>query len=268
MTADITPDTPASIRVLHVEDDPDFAALTATFLSRVDDRFEVETAEGASEGLSSLDAGEFDCVVSDYEMPGDDGIEFLRAVREDHPDLPFVLFTGRGSEAVASDAISAGVTDYLQKESSTEQYELLANRLVNLVEAHYSEQALVERTRRLETLIDNLPGMVYRCENRRGWPMETVEGEAEALTGYRPATIESNEVQWGDLIHPDDREATWDAVQAAVTDGEKFEVSYRVVTRTGDTKPVWERGRGVRDDDGDLVALEGFITDISERTEP
>ncbi len=51
-----------------------------------------------------------------------DGIEFLEAVREGHRDLPFILYTGKGSEEVASDAISAGVTDYLQKGSGTDQY--------------------------------------------------------------------------------------------------------------------------------------------------
>lgn len=84
--------------------------------------------------MAALADAEFDCVVSAHEMPGRNGIEFLELVREEYPDLPFVLFTGKGSEAVASDAISAGVTDYLQKGSGTEQYELLANRIVNAVD--------------------------------------------------------------------------------------------------------------------------------------
>ncbi|MFB6281001.1 MAG: PAS domain S-box protein [Haloferacaceae archaeon] len=132
-----------SIRVLHVDDDPEFADLAATLLEREQDRFEVETATGAGEGLERLAGDRFDCVVSDYDMPGRDGIEFLRAVREDHPDLPFVLFTGKGSEEIASVAISAGVTDYIQKESGTDQYALLANRIRNAV-----ERARAERQRR------------------------------------------------------------------------------------------------------------------------
>jgi PAS domain S-box-containing protein len=122
------------IRVLHVDDDPEFLDLAATYLERQDGGFTIETAPGADAGLDCLAAGEFDCVISDYEMPGMNGIDFLRAVREDYPDLPFVLFTGKGSEEVASEAISAGVTDYLQKQRGTEQYELLANRVTNAVE--------------------------------------------------------------------------------------------------------------------------------------
>jgi DNA-binding NtrC family response regulator len=105
-----------AIHVLHVDDEPEFAEMAATFLEREDDRFAVETAATASEGLAHLADEGVDCVVSDHDLPDRTGIEFLEAVREQHPDLPFVLYTGKGSEEVASDAISAGVTDYLQKE--------------------------------------------------------------------------------------------------------------------------------------------------------
>jgi len=125
-------DLSSHIRVLHVDDEVDVADLTATFLER-DGGLSVETATSASEGLDRLAAEDIDCVVSDFDMPEMDGIEFLEAVRETDPDLPFVLFTGQGNEEIASEAISAGVTDYLQKQTGTEQYELLANRIRNAV---------------------------------------------------------------------------------------------------------------------------------------
>jgi PAS domain S-box-containing protein len=128
------------IRVLHAEDDEQFADLTATYLARIDDRITVETAGDVEAALDALETGEFDCVVSDYDMPGRNGIEFLEAVRADRPDLPFVLFTGKGSENVASSAISAGVTDYLQKGGGTDCFELLANRVVNAVERRRAER--------------------------------------------------------------------------------------------------------------------------------
>jgi len=257
--------SPDCIRVLHVDDDPDLAAVVATYLEREDDRIEVVTATSASAGLDALAEQSVDCVVSDYDMPGTDGIEFLDAVRAEHPDLPFILFTGKGSEEIASAAISAGVTDYLQKETGTEQYAILANRIENAVEHDHSRQALTERKRRLETLISNLPGVVYRCRNEPSWPMEYIEGECERLVGYPAAALESGQVSWGeDVIHPDDRDELWATVQGALAEGDPFEVTYRVRTAADERKWFWERGRGVFDD-GDIVALEGFITDVTDR---
>lgn len=129
-----------TIRILHVDDDPNLADLTTTFLTREDDRFKIETAHTVSDGLDHLAETDFDCIVSDYDMPGRNGIEFLKAVREEYPDLPFILFTGKGSEEVASDAIFAGVSDYLQKRSGTEQYQLLANRILSAVTEYQAQQ--------------------------------------------------------------------------------------------------------------------------------
>ncbi|WP_251343215.1 hybrid sensor histidine kinase/response regulator [Haloplanus halophilus] len=258
---------PRPVTVLHVDDDTEFAELTATFLERTSERLEVVVETSAADALDRLDGtASVDCIVSDFQMPGTNGIEFLRAVREDDPRLPFILFTGKGSEEVASDAVSAGVTDYMQKGSGTEQYEILANRIENVVEGYRFQSAAAERGRRLETLISNLPGMVYRCANERGWPMTNVEGECEEIIGYPPAALERGEVSFGDdVIHPDDRGVVWETAQEALETNEPFELTYRIVTDDGDERVVWERGRGLYDEDGDVTALEGFITDVSER---
>ena len=148
------------IRVLHVDDEPDVATLTAEFLEREDDRIDVVTATGASEALDLLDE-EVDCVVSDQEMPELTGIELLERVRERFPELPFVLFTGQGSEEVASRAISAGVTDYLQKETGTDQYTILANRVTNAVNQYRAQQAAADNERRLRKVLDRIPQPVF-----------------------------------------------------------------------------------------------------------
>ena len=146
--------SPDRITVLHVDDDPDVAA---TYLQRQDDRFDVEVISTVETGLERLEAAEFDCVVSDCDMPKRNGVEFLRAVRRDHPGLPFILFTGKGTEEVASDAISAGVTDYLQKETDTSQYEALANRIENAVERAESQRVV----RHLRELAGNTDRILY-----------------------------------------------------------------------------------------------------------
>jgi CheY-like chemotaxis protein len=101
-----------TLRVLHVDDDPAFTRMTAEFLQRADDRFEVLTEPDPRVALERLteDVDAVDCVLSDYQMPAMDGLELLREVRTRLPDgaLPFVLLTGRGSEEVAADALNAG----------------------------------------------------------------------------------------------------------------------------------------------------------------
>lgn len=132
------------VHVLHVDDDPDFADLTADFVEANSDRISVETETSPEAALERLmsESGEFDCIVCDYEMPSMNGIELLERVREEFPDLPFILFTGKGSEEVASEAISKGVTDYLQKEVGTDQYTVLANRIANTVARRRAERRM------------------------------------------------------------------------------------------------------------------------------
>jgi PAS domain S-box-containing protein len=142
------------ISVLHVDDEPGLAETAAGFLRHENDGFSVETETSASEGLERLSEAAFDCVVSDYDMPEMNGIEFLKAVRAAYPDLPFVLFTGKGSEEVASEAISAGVSDYLQKRGGTERYTLLANRIENLVAQHRAEAGLETRVQQQAAVAD------------------------------------------------------------------------------------------------------------------
>ena len=128
-----------SIRVLHVDDDPDYVEMTATFLEQQDAPLEVHTATTTAEGLERLQEDSVDCVISDYDMPQTDGLAFLETVRSEYPDLPFILFTGKGSEEIASEAISAGVTDYLQKETGADHYVVLANRVMDAVDRVRSE---------------------------------------------------------------------------------------------------------------------------------
>ncbi|MFC7132835.1 MULTISPECIES: PAS domain S-box protein [Salinibaculum] len=154
-----------SIRVLHVEADGDAATRTARALQEVYDRFSVVTRESARAGLAYLDEHPVDCILSGYHLPDRDGLAFLDAVREVRPDLPFVLFTDDGSEAVASDAISAGATEYFSRDGSAEQYDLLANRIVTVVESYRA----IERTARLErirTLVRDVNQALVRATTR------------------------------------------------------------------------------------------------------
>jgi PAS domain S-box-containing protein len=133
------------------------------------------------------------------------------------------------------------------------------------IERKRADEALRESERMLSTLISNLPGMAYRCRNDQNWTMEFVSQGSLELTGYRPDELIGNHhASYGQLIHPDDREAVWEDVQAALSEDRPFEFTYRLITPEGE-RWVWERGQGVSSPQGDLEALEGFVTDITER---
>ena len=134
----------------------------------------------------------------------------------------------------------------------------------DITEHKEAEEALRENQRQLVTLLSNLPGMAYRCLNDPDWTMEFVSAGAVALTGYRPEELVDNtRLAYADLIHPDDRQQVWETVQQVVSKTRPFQIVYRIFTATGELKWVWEQGRGIIDKKGELLALEGFITDIT-----
>ncbi|WP_436346651.1 bacterio-opsin activator domain-containing protein [Natronorubrum sp. FCH18a] len=144
------------ITVLIVDNEPGFADLAGEMVERERDAIVAEAATNAEEALEALEERAVDCIVSDYEMPTLTGLELLERVRDTDPDLPFILFTGRGSEEIASEAIAAGVTQYLQKESGKEQYALLANQITNAVSQYRTETELRESERRYERTLTTL----------------------------------------------------------------------------------------------------------------
>lgn len=246
-----------SVRLLHVDDESSFLELTAEFLSHEDDRFEVVTETSPSDGLARLDAESFDCVVSDYQMPETTGIEFLEAVRESYPSLPFILFTGEGSETVASEAISTGATDYLQKQTGTEQYQLLANRVLNAVESYQTQRELEQYQLLVETVGDPMyildaDGTVTLANEALaemlGCDRETAIGmhASDFLTdgGYRSASQRLDEIRA-------DPSADWST----------YEVD--VVTTDGREIPTEINVAPVAATDGTYDASVGVVRDIS-----
>jgi two-component system, cell cycle sensor histidine kinase and response regulator CckA len=127
---------------------------------------------------------------------------------------------------------------------------------------------LLESERRLATLMSNLPGMAYRCQNDPQWTMEFVSKGCLELTGYSHEELTGNRVvAYSDLIHEDDRQMVWDVVQTTLKSNRPFTLTYRIRTADGREKWVWEQGSGIYSETRDLIALEGFITDITERKE-
>jgi len=135
------------------------------------------------------------------------------------------------------------------------------------------EFRLRERERFLRTLISNLPGVVFRCRADENFTKEFVSDGCQDLTGYRAEELvgASAATNWGELMHPEDHERVFAELRRLLeneqpTGGEQFQISYRLIARDDSIKHVRDRFRFVHDSSGKIYALEGFITDITERT--
>lgn len=252
-----------SFRVLHVDDEPEFATLTAEYLSRQDSRLSVVSVTTVSEALDRLTgSSDFECVVSDYNMPDRDGISLLKEVRELDPDLPFILFTGTGSETVASEAISAGVTDYLQKRPGDEPFELLANRIEHAITRYRSARRAEQHQRRLRELAEATDDVLYMFDTE--WTeCLFVNSAFNDVWGYSAEQLRQNPMVFMESIHPDDRQAV-QAGMERTTGGVPEQLEYRIIV-DDEVKWVWSRTQPIRNDEGKIVRIAGVTRDITER---
>ena len=115
-------------------------------------------------------------------------------------------------------------------------------------------------------LLSHFPAMVYRCLNDESWTMEEVSDGCLAVTGYtRRDLLKNSKVSFGNLVHPEDAERLWEKCQACLDQRQQCNNEYRIIAADGKEKWVWDRAHGVHDASGALLAIEGFIVDITER---
>lgn len=129
-----------------------------------------------------------------------------------------------------------------------------------------AQSALAESQRHLSTLMGNLPGIAYRCHFHKDWRMEFVSDGCKTLTGYSvEELVGEGALSFGDMIHRDDREMVWNAVKNGMGTKGYFEVEYRIITKDGQIKWVWDRGVEFSPVGIESRMLEGFMADITDR---
>ena len=230
-----------STDVLLVGDGPELTVAVSNALERENELFQTATAPSASAAINELTNSNFDCVVAEYDLPGQNGIEFLETVRDQYPELPFILFPTEGTETVASDAISAGVTDYVQQSECTDPYETLADRIVSGVADSQRTVTPGNSSNQLEQILQTVPGCVVQL-NPEGEFIYANE-RAEDILGLEQTEVTGrtyNEPGWsirdtnGDPI-PDE------------------ELPFRQVRDSG--KPLYDYHHSIRWPDGSEVVL-------------
>lgn len=254
--------TEGPIRVLHVDDDEAFLRLTETSLSEIAPDIEIRQTTDPTAVVERITSEGIDCIVSDHQMPRLTGVELLKRVRERHPDRPFILFTGQGSETVASEAISADVTDYVSKGGGLEGFELLANRIRGAVEQLRTQQALAETRESYEKLLQTAPDAILLVDVETGRVLEVNEAATSLLGRSREELCGLHQTE----LHPEnehDRYARVFAEHAESGGVIRDEREHSVVHADGHEIPVEISAASI--EFGDRRVVQGIFRDLRDR---
>ncbi|HVN73652.1 MAG TPA: PAS domain S-box protein [Methanoregula sp.] len=152
------------ISVLYVDDEPSLLEVARLFLE-AKWGFSVDTITSATEALTLLEGKKYDAIISDYQMPDMDGIEFLKHVRSGGSSIPFIIFTGRGREEIVIQALNEGADFYLQKGGEpVSQFAELAHKVRQAIRERQAQASIRDHEQREEDIINFLPDATFAID--------------------------------------------------------------------------------------------------------
>lgn len=248
------------ISILLVDDEVQFLEVTRMFMER-GRGIQVTTATSGDQALEILKTRKFDAIISDYAMPGMNGIEFMKQVKSLGDDTPFIIFTGRGREDVVIDALNFGADLYLEKGPDPRaQFTDMMQKIRSMVSLRADIRGKTEMVGILTSIMKKFPGMFFRMIPGDKDSFMFASPGAEIITGYSPGDLVEGRVDFHALILPEDLPRVREARDTALASRDSYQVSYRVLTRSGSKKKVSETGYFIQGMRG--PALEGYILDI------
>ncbi|HEX3001428.1 MAG TPA: PAS domain S-box protein [Methanoregula sp.] len=252
---------PPPYSILYVDDDPDLLELGKTFLELTHE-FTVGTSDSAQEAQALLRQRRPDAIISDYEMPDMDGIVFLKQVRSEYGDLPFIVFTGRGREEVVIEALNNGADFYLQKGSDAEAvYAELRHVVRQAIEMRQARLTLAEQEQRFHDLQN--AGDMIQSVDPQGRFLFTNKKWQDTL-GYGEGDIPA--LSLFDIIHEESREHCM-ALFPRVLNGEDIGI-IDVTFRAKDGRKVYAEGfASCKIADGKPRYTRGIFKDVTDRRE-
>jgi PAS domain S-box-containing protein len=250
------------ISVLCVDDEPGLLKIAKIFLER-DKDLTVKTVTSAIEGLSVISIESFDAIVSDYQMPEMDGIEFLKRVRLLH-GVPFILFTGRGREEVAIEAINNGVDFYLQKGLEPKsQFAELAHKIKHAVQKRRLEELLVKSEQKFHTFADYTHDWEYWQSEDNAYVY--ISPSCEQITGYISDEFNADPNLLSSIIFPDDRNKWTNHSHEETQLKSPLSLEFRIVRKDGEIRWISHRCQPVTDTNGKLLGRRTGNRDITRQ---
>ncbi len=248
------------MKVLFVDDESPLLEQAEIFLQRMDERLEVDSVGSAKEGLKMLDENEYDAVVSDYQMPEMDGLEFLEEVRRGRgSSIPFIIFTGKGREEVAMEALNLGADRYLQKGGDPKtQYGVLAQAIVQEVEYWHTREEFRSSQKKYKDLAEMSLVGIYVIQDDR---FRYANPEFCNIMGYDREEIIGK--KYLDLVAPEDRKIVREGVEERQEgEGEPTRYTFKALTKDGDKIEV--EVHSVPSTFQGEPAVQGTLLDITE----
>jgi PAS domain S-box-containing protein len=250
------------IKVLHVDDEYDVLALTKNYLEQ-DAIFNVDTTTSVKEGIELIKNGKYDVVVSDYQMPEMDGLEFLQNLRKLGNEIPFIMLTGKGREEVAMDALNKGANYYILKHGDVESvYRTVARVIKGEVKKKRTEVALRESDAKYRTLVEKIQDGIFILQ---GTPPRLVYcNEAFAkMVGY--TREEAMNLGFDHYVAPEDlKEVAARYLRRQAGNNVFDEYEYRALHKDRKTRVYVNMHVGLIEYQGEIASL-GTVKDITDR---
>ena len=259
-----TKDIERRIRILCVDDERCSIELTKEILS-IDHCFEIDGASSVEEALTKMKNNVYDAIVSDYEMPQKNGLDFLKELREQKIEIPFILFTGKNREGIAVNALNLGADSYINKQGSPEAvYCELSHAITKIVERKKSTLLLAKSESKYRTLVENsLQGMMILLPS----PLRLVfanEAIAKILGYSRKELMAFSPEEITKLVYFEDRTVYFNRMEKRLR-GEKAKscFDFRAVRKDGSV--IWIEALSNRVEYEGRIALQGIFLNINER---
>ncbi|MCX6689038.1 MAG: response regulator [Methanoregula sp.] len=249
-----------NIRVLYVDDESTILDLCKLFLERSGD-FTVTIAASAPEAIRILGHERFDTIVSDYQMPEMDGIEFLKHLKDGGNTTPFIIFTGKGREEVVIEALNAGADFYLQKGGdSKSQFAELSHKIKKANEVKRVEEAFKESEERFRSLFDSALDMIQII--RPDGSFLHINPAWKKTLGYADDEVRTLSVF--DIFHPDSVAHCSLVLRELLSGAGASNIEAQFLTKNKETISV-EGNCSPELKDGAVVSIRGIFHDITDR---